>query len=310
MNLKKPIFWKQKNLISRSLYPFSLITHLINFLKKLQNKKSFKIKTICIGNIYIGGTGKTSLSIEINKILQKKYKTVFIKKNYVNQQDEINLLKKFGKTISTNNRLKSLKIAEKRKFEVAILDDGLQQKNINYNIKILCFNSSEGIGNNMLLPAGPLRESLNEIKNYNLVFLNGEKKNKKLFNKIQSINKKIEIFKTCYIPTNYKNFNRNKNYLMLCGIGNPHEFENTLLKYKFKIKKKLIYPDHYKITNKELNNIKKFAKNEKLNIITTEKDYFRLNKNQRKDIKNLKIKLKIDNLKKLKKILLNINEKI
>ena len=310
MNFIKPKFWQEKNLISFSLYPFSIITSLFNFIKKLQTKKNFKIKTICVGNIFLGGTGKTSLTIEIKKILEKKFKTVFIKKNYFNQKDEINLLKNVGKIISTDDRLKSLNIAEKNKFEVALLDDGLQQKNINYNLKILCFNSQEGIGNGLLLPAGPLRESLQEIKNYDLVFLNGEKKNNKLFKKIKSINKKITIFFGSYVVTNLKYLDRNKNYIMLCGIGNPHEFENTLLKYKFNITNKFIYPDHYKIPNLKINNIKNIARKEKSKIITTEKDYFRLSKNQRKGIKILKTKLKIKNLNKLKKILSNIHEKI
>ena len=51
---------------------------------------------------------------------------------------------------------------------------------------------------------------------------------------------------------NLKKFSTKKNFLMFCGIGNPHEFENTLLKYKFTIKKKFIYPDHYQISDKEL----------------------------------------------------------
>ena len=97
---------------------------------------------------------------------------------------------------------------------------------------------------------------------------------------------------------------------MICGIGNPHEFENTLLKYKFNITNKFIYPDHYKIPNLKINNIKNIARKEKSKIITTEKDYFRLSKNQRKGIKILKTKLKIKNLNKLKKILNYIYEKI
>ena len=140
--------------------------------------------------------------------------------------------------------------------------------------------------------------------------MNGEKKNNKLFKKIKSINKKITIFFGSYVVTNLKYLDRNKNYIMLCGIGNPHEFENTLLKYKFNITNKFIYPDHYKIPNLKINNIKNIARKEKSKIITTEKDYFRLSKNQRKGIKILKTKLKIKNLNKLKKILSNIHEKI
>ena len=80
MRLTKPKFWDTKNFISFILYPLSSITYLINITKKFSVKKNFKIKTICIGNIFVGGTGKTSLAIEINQLLKKKFKTVFIKK--------------------------------------------------------------------------------------------------------------------------------------------------------------------------------------------------------------------------------------
>jgi len=72
MKLVQPSYWKDINLISLMLYPISLITNLINFFKIFQKKRKYNIKTICIGNIYLGGTGKTPLSILINKILKKK----------------------------------------------------------------------------------------------------------------------------------------------------------------------------------------------------------------------------------------------
>ena len=116
MKLVKPKFWETKNFISFILYPLSSITHLINITKKFSIKKKFEIKTICIGNIFIGGTGKTSLAIEINELLKKKYKTVFIKKNYENQSDEINLLNNKGKIISSCNRENALSTASKKKI--------------------------------------------------------------------------------------------------------------------------------------------------------------------------------------------------
>ena len=305
MRLIKPKFWETKNLISLILYPLSSITFLINNTKKFCIKKNFKIKTICIGNIFIGGTGKTSLAIEINKLLEKKFRTIFIKKNYENQLDEINLLNNKGKIISSNNRENALLTAINKKYQLAILDDGLQQKNINYDLKIVCFNSEYALGNEYMLPAGPLRENLNEVKNYDLIFLNGEKKNDKLLSKLKSINKNLKIFQGKYKPLNLNNFDLKKKYLMFCGIGNPHEFEQTLIKYKFKIKKKIFYPDHYKLSKVDLKQIKDKAKKENLTLVTTEKDYFRLNKIQRKNIKFLKIKLEIKDKKNLKKILIS-----
>ena len=308
MKLYKPKFWVNKGILSFLLLPLTTVTYFINIIKKIYPKEKFSIKTICIGNIFIGGTGKTSLTIELSKIIKKKFKYVFIKNNYNNQIDEINLLKKNGSVISKKNRIHSLQVAEKKKFQVALLDDGLQQKNIIYDLKIVCFNSDEGYGNGFLIPSGPLRESLNEIKNYELAFLIGDKRNTKLYDKIQSINKKIKIFEANYQVLKLKKFNRKKNYLMFCGIGNPHEFKKTLLRNNFKIKKEIIYPDHYKIPNNEILNIKNAAKKDKLNIITTEKDYFRLDKKQKRGINFLRIKLKINNQDKLQKILFNIDE--
>ena len=301
MRLIKPKFWETKNFISFILYPLSTITYLINITKKFSIKKKFKIKTICIGNIFVGGTGKTSLAIEINELLRKKFKTVFIKKNYENHSDEINLLNNKGKIISSTSRENALLTAIKKKYQVAILDDGLQQKNINYDLKIVCFNSEYALGNEYMLPAGPLRENLNVVKNYDLIFLNGGRKNNKLLSKLKSINKNFKIFEGKYKPLNLKNFNLKKKYLMFCGIGNPHEFEQTLIKYKFNISKKIIYPDHHKLTNIDLKKLKDNAKKENLTLITTEKDFFRLNKFQRKNIKFLKIKLEIKDKIKLKK---------
>ena len=308
MKLIVPRFWVKKSILSFLLLPLTIITYFINIIKKFTRKKKFNIKTICIGNIFIGGTGKTSLTIELSKIIKKRFKYVFIKKNYTNQIDEINLLKTNGSVISKKNRIHSLQLAENKKFQIALLDDGLQQKNIIYDLKIVCFNSEKGYGNGFLLPAGPLRENLDELKNYDLAFLIGERKNIKLFNKIKSINKKIKIFEANYQAINQKEISQKKNYLMFCGIGNPHEFRKTLLINNFKIKKEIIYPDHHKILNNEILYIKKTAKKNKLDIITTEKDYFRLDKKQKKGIKFLKIKLKISNIEKLKKILFNINE--
>ena len=305
MRLIKPKFWETKNFISLILYPLSAITYLINITKKFSKKKNFKIKIICIGNIFVGGTGKTSLAIEINELLRKKFKTVFIKKHYKSQLDEINLLNNNGKIISSTNRENALLSAVNKKYQLAILDDGLQQKNINYDLKIACFNSEYAIGNEFMLPAGPLRENLSEVKNYDLVFLNGEKKNYKLLSRLKSINQNLMVFQGKYKPLNLKNFDLKKKYLIFSGIGNPNEFKQTLVKYKFNISKDVIYPDHYKLTNIDLKKLKDIAKKENLILLTTEKDFFRLDKIQRKNIKYLKIKLEINNKINLKKILIS-----
>ncbi len=298
MKIKRPLYLDSLNIISIFLLPFSAITYVVNLIKNISNKKRFKIKTICVGNIYLGGTGKTPLILKINKFINKKYKTVIIKKNYKDQKDEQSILKKNGDLICLENRTDALKHAEKKNYDIALLDDGLQDKTINYDISIVCFNSSEAIGNSFLIPAGPLRERLNEIKNYDVVFLNGEKNNIKFYKTLKKINKNLKIFNSKYMPTNLKSFNLKKKYLYFCGLGNPKEFEKTLLKYKFKIEEKFVFPDHYNFTNQDIKEIKKIAKEKKLDIVTSEKDYLRLNNFNKKNIKFLKVDLKIKNLSK------------
>ena len=107
MNLKKPKFWdyKKPNIFAYFLLPITYFIKLINLIKKKEKRIKFKIKTICVGNIYIGGTGKTSLSIKLNQILTKNnYKSCYIKKFYNNQLDEQNLLKNNGRLFVSSNR--------------------------------------------------------------------------------------------------------------------------------------------------------------------------------------------------------------
>ena len=282
MKIKKPLFWDNYNLVSLSLIPLSFIVIFFNFIKTLSFKKNFKIKTICVGNIYLGGTGKTPLALKINDILKYKFKTVFIKKNYPDQIDEQNILSKYGTLICLKFRDIALKIAQRKKYQLAILDDGLQDKSLNYDISIACFNSSDLIGNGLIIPAGPLREKVSSILNYDIVFLNGEKNKSKFEKKLKQLNPKLKIFRARYTPKNLKSFKFKDNFLMFSGIGNPAEFKKTLNKYNFNIKKEIIFPDHYKYKNSDIMEIKKTARRNKLKIITSEKDYCRLSNSQKK----------------------------
>ena len=140
MNLKKPKFWayKKLNFVAYLLYPVSLLVKSVNSLRVRSDRKKFKIKTVCIGNIYLGGTGKTSLSIKLNEILNKKnLKSCFVKKYYKNQLDEQKLLQSKGELFLSSKRIDAIKKAENRNFDIAILDDGLQDKSINYDLSIV-----------------------------------------------------------------------------------------------------------------------------------------------------------------------------
>ena len=127
MFFNKPKFWNNKKLtlIAILLYPLSLIVILINKIKEFKNQLKFSIPVICIGNVYIGGTGKTPISIKIYELLIKiGKKPAFIKKFYPYLLDEINMLENYGRVYCSNNRINSINKLINENNNIAILDDG------------------------------------------------------------------------------------------------------------------------------------------------------------------------------------------
>jgi tetraacyldisaccharide 4'-kinase len=298
MHFIKPKFWDEKknSFLSILLYPLSIIYYLIvEIKKKIYIPQKFNIPIICVGNIYIGGTGKTSAAIEIAKILNQFKKICFLTKGYgrksnkdiylnelniSNQNiedtgDEALLLNKFGHVYISNNRHKAIKNIIKLGYDAIILDDGFQDHLIFKNINILCFDSKNWIGNNNLIPAGPLREPLTSIKQANFIIIKGEK-NQIIEKKIKTISPNVEII---YAENRIENIEtlKNKNFIAFTGIGNPYSFFNTLIDSNIKIIKKFIYPDHFQFTEKNYKTLFQEAENNNYNLITTEKDWVRIN---------------------------------
>ena len=299
MKFYKPKFWDKRghiSLFSVLLLPLSIIAIIKNYYENEKIKKNFyDLKTICVGNIYIGGTGKTPLVYNLANHFKKSFRTFIIKKNYSSQLDEKKLLETKHKVIFEKTRELSIAKAEKEKAEMLIFDDGLQEKKINYDLKIVCFNSSKLDGNGFVIPAGPLRERLNSIKGYDVVLINGDhnKETKNFINKIKKINPNIKIFTGKYVPKDYSKLKRNK-FIIFSGIGNPHTFSDTLKSLKIRFKRYEKFPDHYNYKESDLDKLKNLAKKYNCKLLTTEKDYFRIKKTFRKDISFLKVELSVD----------------
>lgn len=309
MNIKKPKFWdyKQPNLTAYLLYPIAVLVKMMSYILNKTKKHKFKIKTICVGNLYIGGTGKTSLSIKINKILNKKnLKSCFIKKFYKNQSDEQKLLNNNGKLFTSSKRINAVRQAEEENYNFAILDDGLQDKTIDYDLSIVCFNNINWIGNGMSIPAGPLREGINNLKYYDHVFLIGNLENiEEIKKEIFTINSNINIHIGTYEPINLDQFSKNKKYLVFSGIGNHKTFISMIKKNGLNILKEMEFPDHYNYTKKDINNILNEANNLNCEIITTEKDYLRINNKNLDKIRIMKSELQIIDEDKLIETIIN-----
>jgi tetraacyldisaccharide 4'-kinase len=315
MNFKKPKFWDldKPSFFSYLLLPLTFIVRLNNLiLNHSLGFRSKKIKTICIGNIYIGGTGKTPTTLKLYNILKiLNYDVVTAKKFYLSQKDEQIILDNKTNLITAKNRKKIVEQSLTKSKEIIIFDDGLQDKSINYDLKFVCFDAECWIGNGQLIPSGPLREKLGSLKKYDAVFLkNNNNVLDKIIETIKNLNPLIKIFITGYAALSLNKFDLSNKYLFFSGIGNPNSFKNILLKENFLIVDEIIYPDHYNYSEVEINKILEKAKKLNAKIITTEKDYVKIPKKYQRDIDFLEIDLKIMDEDKLINFLkLKLNEK-
>ena len=296
MNFKKPKFWDDVGLSfwSLILYPFSIIFLLSTLLNKiLKVEKEFPIPIICVGNIYVGGTGKTPLALEIFKIIKSNEKNPgFIKKGYDYLYDEIQILKKIGKTFTNKNRKKAISSLILSGHDVAILDDGFQDSSIKKDFSILCFNSSQLIGNGFIIPSGPLRENFSSIKKADCVFINGNK-SVEFENKIKEINKNIKIFYSKY-KIKYLDKFKNKKVVAFAGIGNPSNFFKLLKENNINVKNTYSFPDHHNYSDKDYSYLLKLKEQDIL-LVTTEKDYSRLSKKMKQSFDCVEVDLEIEN---------------
>ena len=297
-------------LASYILIPISLLYLLFFYLISLfKTENKFAIPIICVGNINVGGTGKTSALLkiinhfEINKknicVLLKGYggkKPIFKKvspsDSAVLVGDEAILYSNHVPTyITTNRRLAVKKILNDVNPDFILLDDGFQDRSLYKDKNILMVNGKRGFGNRLCLPAGPLRELIKPaLKRAQFLIIVGDDETK-----IKSICNDIEIDTfTASIEPLY--IDKNKKYLAFSGIGNNQSFFDTLINNNCTVPKTVEFPDHHFFTEDELNHLKKIASDNNLYLITTEKDFVRIPEEKRKGIECLKVEIKLPNM--------------
>ena len=309
MKLYKPNFWKETNLVSILLFPISLIVKLIVLMRKTFIKElEFEIPVICVGNIYLGGTGKTPLSINLGKelsILNKK--PVIIRKYYKHHKDEYSLIREnFKHLITKKDRKNAIKNALQNGFDTVILDDGFQDYKIKKNLNIVCFNN-QLLGNGMLIPAGPLRESVDSLKSAHIIIINGDQ-NIDFERKLLEINNEISIFYSRYQLIDIEKY-RGKKLFVIAGIGNPENFFELIRSQNLNIIKELSFPDHYQFSKSEILNIINDARKNGYQVVMTEKDYHRVKDYNFTEIHYMKVKLEIAEKKEFLNKVLTVYDK-
>ena len=296
--INSPKFWYRNDWLSKVLaliiYPLSIIWIIISFIKKKVSKTyRSRLKIICVGNLNIGGTGKTPFAIYTYKILKELgFHPVFLTRGYGGKEkgpikvesthqykdvgDEALLLNNIGPTIVSRDRSLGAKFIENHKYnyDVILMDDGLQNYQLEKNIKFLLVDKNLKFGNKLCVPAGPLREPINQrLKEIDSIILTGNNTDQDIG--LRKISDYISVFNSSIKIMQSSNIKGNK-FLAFCGLGNPDKFYETLEKGGYKVFLTKSFPDHHQYTEEEINHLILKAKNKNLTLITTAKDYVKI----------------------------------
>jgi len=314
--------WKTKNVVSYTLKPISFLYQIITTIKiSFSKPKKVSIPVISVGNLTVGGTGKTPITRYLVKTFQSHgIKTATILRGYggriktttkVNQKlhnsidvgDEALLHARDGNVWVSPNRYVAAIEAINLGAEIILLDDAHQNYSLKKDFSIIVVDSEEVFGNEEIIPSGPLRENIDKgIKKADAIVICGDKK--EIHKKI-GLSKK-PIFYVKMLPGIEIKKYTNKKANAFCAIGNPKRFFNMLIKNKIQLKQKFIFRNHHQFTKKNINKILEKSKNINAITLTTEKDFVRIDK----ELKNKIIPLTIETHWEDDSLFKLINEKL
>lgn len=301
--MKAPKFWYKKSIISILLSPFGWIYGVMVLCRLRRSQPKLGVPVLCVGNLTLGGSGKTPVVIGLVQALRKQGHVphiltrgyggkgwqsvqVDLKKHTAEDVgDEPILLASHAPTWVGGNRYASGQQAIQTGATVLVMDDGLQNPSLYQDIKIGVFDGSIPMDNTYTFPAGPLRENfLKGLRRLDImVLLNFEEQ------PIWSDSDRYVIGQT--VTDQQPD---SPSYIAFAGIGYPDKFFNLLDKMGFNVIERLSYPDHHSYSNQEIEMLLEKAKNKQAQLITTEKDLVKFPKNVKKNIQPLKIRLELD----------------
>ncbi len=305
--MKAPRFWSSKNLLSTLLstllLPFSWVYFLISKINYARiTPVTLPIPVICVGNLTVGGAGKTPVALHIGELLKNKnIKAFFVSRGYGGNQksalrvnpeihsaqqvgDEPLLLAQVLPTIVGRNRVEAANLAIEQGAEMIVMDDGFQNPSLTKNLSFIVVDRRLSFGNERLLPAGPLREPVTSgLKRANAVVI---------------------INPANFLPTSLPNIPfllarsqpkpsmlvlNGKKIIAFCGIAIPHKFYYMLRNAGAEIVEKISFADHYRYKQKDLLMLHKKAQEHGAMLVTTSKDAARMATQFKEEIKDIHV---------------------
>ncbi len=294
--------------LSRLLFSFlsvvySLIIRCRNCCYDLGifSSQKISIPVISIGNITVGGTGKTPMVIWVSRQLQRMGKKVaLVSRGYKSQEtgenDEMVILKNALPNIiliSNSNRVEGGNEAIKQGADIVVLDDGMQHRRISRDLNIVMLDATCPFGYDWILPRGLLREPLRGLKRSDAIVLSrsdlvSENDKQSIYDKIKShiSDSSLVVAESQHQPVGLIDQQgeilgldaiNGKNILAFCGIGHPDGFIETLKKYGANVIESRYFADHYHYRTLDVEQVNQLSRDHQVDfIVTTEKDWVKI----------------------------------
>lgn len=312
-----PEFWQRDDAASRTLrtamWPLSW-AYGASVAWKARHALPYRsrVKIICVGNLTVGGTGKTPVAIAIAQaLIARGHKPAFLSRGYggklrgplaVNPYkdraadvgDEPLLLALTAPTFVARDRAAGAILAEKN-ADILVMDDGHQNFSLEKDLSIVVVDGEEGFGNGCVLPAGPLREPIAQgLTRANAVVVIGD--GAPDLRKFSGTVLHARLRVTAIPQVNGK-------VVAFAGIGRPEKFFASLRAFGADIVDARAYPDHNAYTAAEIARLKAKARAANATLITTEKDYVRLTDAEREGVAFLPVHAAFDDPAALDRLL-------
>ena len=280
-------------------YMYGFLVRCHHFFYKINQLKSYKsqIAVVSVGNITLGGTGKTPFAMMLAERLKKnEINTAILIRGY--GEDEWKMLEdRLGvqdiKIFVGRDRIQSAKKAESQGINALILDDGFQHCPLKRDLDIVLLDSTNPFGNGRLFPRGILREPIDSLKRADIIILTktdkGEDNVSRIETELQRISPGKKVIKSLHRPNKLYDLSgknkmdptsiKGKNIYLLSAICDASYFRYTVEKIGGIIRLEFVFPDHYTYKKQDLERIFKECKKKNIDtIITTEKDIVKLKK--------------------------------
>tara|TARA_B100001559_G_scaffold265789_1_gene232018 strand:- start:917 stop:1876 length:960 start_codon:yes stop_codon:yes gene_type:complete len=316
--MKAPQFWYEPNTWkAKFLYPLGYFYNLLTLLRgKLAKPQSYSCLTICIGNLNVGGTGKTPTTIALAQHFLKKglqvhvvsrgykgkFQGTFLVDPQKHKSDEVGdeplLMSEFTSVWVSNKRKNGIAAAENAGAQIVLLDDGFQDPSFHKDFSLIVVDGEKGFGNKKCMPAGPLRENIVQgFKRADALVIVGQR-----IYKFDTFPTHLKIIHSTLKPIETGMNWKEGKYLAFAGIADPSKFFKTLRSLGANLIDCVALSDHQNLDGQVLKRLERKANSAHAQLVTTEKDAVRLSKTYRKKVLSLPVRIEFDDKNELENL--------